>query len=1052
MLAAPDTRAIDVTLDGQGKQADVRGRAGAVPAKAWVLVGNIEMNDFVQVRSDITGGFAAKVAAAPGTHVMIKQDITGRIIRPPEDRHQFDEDMIAPGVLIRLPHEPTAEGVAFAAGARLCCEDQVGWLIEGRAETDVARAGHTIQVSGEVSLLSDPVRRPPRANIELSMALLADDTGRQVGRAGKFVTPYLTATGLPIERTVGDIPSGRRTLNWLDLSDWRLVRDRWVASFAGELRVPQDAPDGVYSLLAGGMWELSDAGLEPTSTRRFDVVVRDSQARLATLGTLVLGDPRPTRLATVLLADDASEGSRGVTAREDEGLFDVHLRTLTRHSPVLPRLDHFGEPWAYRLEPYAVMLDAVDRALPNSPSLPLDLDDSALQITITRPDGQVDVLGPARIARYGVKSPRTEWGATLGAGGGELRELPQLLGDGDTFAYQFPQDGEYVVEAHGFVRGVDGRRYDICGTYDVTVANVLDIEPGLLPTTPFEIGDAIAPTLTAWPGMPVDVTYDVTHAAADGTVSRENFTGRSNRFGYWDGDGATFTFVRDGEYRIDIYARGTDSSGKLWAGRMTFGSVIASPNPPLVAHGRRGSDGLREIPPPWLFVRDLNYTNDASAPHMHFPYFSGDILWGQNHPNDGERFAGEAVVLHSAVQVLDQDDPLVSRAIQIYERFDYWDGPEQTDVLRIGQMPLRLAPEEPGRDNFTGAHPDDLSLWAYSYRSAERPGVRVREGILGDDVSGSYWRFGDGYGGQFGNGPFGDEPDDIKFMYGAAVIRDPAAGLGTYAIYGSAWVHARDDDPLGARIMPPYRGAAGGPDGGPLLNVHGRDFEILFMPLGVRSGSVLEVGDRFVLSGAVMPTLASRVDYQVTAPDGTVRSLGGRANAIGFYYDPSDDFVVDQQGIWTVSLEVTHDGGSSAGPVEPPFPTGGPLTPDGSTFSFVVVDEATRVLSVKTDLTQYGPNDWWEWGLVREADFSAALPPDMVVTNARIIVSIPGITMVDGEPAQAGGELRWHLDAEDMRKLADNFDVEPNIADTINVTLSRKARWAAAKPSPSAPS
>ena len=96
--------------------------------------------------------------------------------------------------------------------------------------------------------------------------------------------------------------------------------------------------------------------------------------------------------------------------------------------------------------------------------------------------------------------------------------------------------------------------------------------------------------------------------------------------------------------------------------------------------------------------------------------------------------------------------------------------------------------------------------------------------------------------------------------------------------------------------MPPFQGNAGGPNGGPLFNLHGRDVDIFFLPLGVRPGSVLEVGDVFRMAGSIMPTLPSRVEYTVDSPDGSSRTFNGRANSIGYYYLHEDDFVLDKPG------------------------------------------------------------------------------------------------------------------------------------------------------------
>ncbi len=389
------------------------------------------------------------------------------------------------------------------------------------------------------------------------------------------------------------------------------------------------------------------------------------------------------------------------------------------------------------------------------------------------------------------------------------------------------------------------------------------------------------------------------------------------------------------------------------------------------------------------------------------------------------------MVTYLSVQLLDSEHPLVVRAREQLERFDFYTGPSLRELVQAGQMPLITFSDK--GSGYQGAHPDEITLWAYTYSSAQRPGVRVREVINGDDIGGSYWRFGDAYHAQSGNGRSGDLPGDFKFLYGAAVIRDAARGEGVYAIHGSGWMLLPGDDPLGARVMPPFQGAAGGPSGGPLITVHGREIDIFVVPLGVRPGAVLQTGDTFRMAGPVMPTLPSLVEYTVTAPDGTVRTFDGLANAVGYFYEPADDFVLDLPGLWTVRLAVTHDGLTSAGAVELPFPTGGPLTPDGATFTFVVRDDGTLPLDVQTDLSRLTPADWYED--VRSASFWAALPSGWSSATARVAVTMPGIVLVDQDVPVRGGMLRWELDAEALNRLARNFDYESGIADTITVTF-----------------
>ena len=1034
MLATPDTRTIDVEYDAAGERAMVTGLAGAVPPNTQVLVGNLELNDFIMLGADINGAFQADVAAVEGTHVLIKQDTTNTFIR--EDRGTFSENMIAPGVMIQIPVTPAAEGVAIAGGARPCCgsEGIAPFAVSGVLERDHVNEGDRVHVSGTVTVFAEIESRPSDQSFELQMTLLGDAGGRQVGRAGKFISPFLTSTGLPIERTLGGSPVGR-----IDLGQQQLRFDfdgrHWTADFDFDLEIPDGARTGTYGLLAENLWGLSDQQLVPDSDlRAFDIVTRDDNQYRPTLATIMVGDPNPMRLTTTLLADQVDDGARGgLIAREDFGLFDIAGRSSSRHEPVVQRLDPYGDNWTYRFDPYAPMLDVVDRALPGAPALNPSLgvgSESSLKVTVQRPDGGVDVIGPAPLTRYGVKSPRTAWNDTLNPGGGVLREIPQLMGDGDTFAYEFPSDGDYIITLNGRVNDTQGNVHGICGTYDLTVASHLEIETSLLPTTPFEIGNSIAPTVSILPGVPADIAYTVTHVASDGVVDQQTFRGTANRYGWWDGNGEIYQFKRDGEYRVDIDTRYASGDGRLWVGRMRFGGVVATPDAPIVVHGRRGPDGQTELAPVWAF--EESFISEDSA-HWQFPYFSGDVLWGDTEPGPGQ-----AVVTHLSVQSLDDEHPLVSRAVAVAEEYGVSESLPLDVAIRADQMPLVLGAEN---RSAPGSHPDELSLWSYTYGSAQRPGVRVREIIQGDDVSGVYWRFGDTYHGQLGNGPEGDLPGDFKFFYGGAVIRDPAAGEGIYAIYGSSWVHTVADDPLASRLFPPFQGNAGGPNGGPLFTTHGREIDVFFTPLGVKPGAVLETGDTFRMSGPVMPTLPSLVEYTVVAPDGSRRQLGGRANAIGYFYDPADDFVVDQPGQWTVEVTVTHDGQTSAGPVQSPFPTGGVLSPDGKSFSFVVADPSVDRTSWTTNLSDLPVSEWLEGH--REGVFITELPDGWVGDEVNLVVRMPGNVLIDEQLQVIDGAVTWRLVGEELRLIATNFDTGSDLDvetggglyDTVTLTM-----------------
>ena len=169
-------------------------------------------------------------------------------------------------------------------------------------------------------------------------------------------------------------------------------------------------------------------------------------------------------------------------------------------------------------------------------------------------------------------------------------------------------------------------------------------------------------------------------------------------------------------------------------------------------------------------------------------------------------------------------------------------------------------------------------------------------------------------------------------------IRDrPRTSENYYLAYGSLWIHLPADDETGGRIMPPFQGASGGPTGGPLLTLLGKEVDIFFHPMGVRPGSVLEVGDMAAFSGQIAPTLPSDVSIRVTTPSNEIKTIEGTANKIGYFYEPNTNFLITEPGIYDVNITVTHKGMTSSGAVEQPYPVGGILSEDVHSYQFYAV-------------------------------------------------------------------------------------------------------------------
>ncbi|TMA35805.1 MAG: hypothetical protein E6J79_14350 [Deltaproteobacteria bacterium] len=127
-----------------------------------------------------------------------------------------------------------------------------------------------------------------------------------------------------------------------------------------------------------------------------------------------------------------------------------------------------------------------------------------------------------------------------------------------------------------------------------------------------------------------------------------------------------------------------------------------------------------------------------------------------------------------------------------------------------------------------------------------------------------------------------------------------------YGIYASLWMHLPDDESGETYVFPPFEGANGGPFDGPLLTLQGQAIDGFVVPLAVRPGTILEVGDTFSFAAELAPTLPAAVSVVVTGPEG--HTVTGRANPVGYFYDPAQDFTVNTPGVY----HRTRPGRSSA--------------------------------------------------------------------------------------------------------------------------------------------
>ena len=885
----PKAALISISSPVADGQVTVTGAAGSVAPRSAVFVATLDTGHFTTAQAAADGNFTATLFAPAGTSVLIKADPFdtnvaqllsttgdggGNIFLSSGERGGNLYPLAGlPGTILRVAAPPGA-GFSVGGAGRIHGEALPAWTFDGFLNTQTLAPGDPLRVRGTFRVESPALQGVDGLQVNESLRLqrLSDRDGSGILRSNTFAATFLTPTGLPIEREARYWDSRLHTLQEVPLT--KTAATQVAAAVDLTLTLPPDLPAGYYLPFLD--FYAPDVPVEAPPSRSITQRVRAAgrgNPQYARLPIIRVGNPTPPHLPWVLLLDTFSNGSRGVLAVEDADRFGIAQRILTSSETfVIPRLSAIsGQPLTYRLEPFVPTVSLANGSgaeMPVPPLIPFRFPSGSLTVTIHHPDGTETVLGPAPFVQSRLKSLVDDKGDLFDGSGGHISDAYQLSTMDPRFAVTFAQDGLHVITVEGSIDDIWGNTWTGGGTYEVHVGRVLALDTAVLPGTHFEVGDGFNPGLVVSPPVTAEVEVRVQHVPhSDVSQLQERvIRGRTNRFGYFQPAGNSVIFAQPGEYRVDITARGEDAQGQLWMGSRTWGGVVAPVDPLIVAHGRRGIDEQETIGPQW-FTRDQTGIPVGSS-HVHFPFQSGDVQWLEN--------------ADAAIPLLTFHDPSRRLTELLRQRADAIDLGFGTgsfaERVVVGETPL--FPSRPDGDEL---HLDltKVDLWAYSYRSVQRPLVRVREEIGEENTPNPYWRFDDRYAKQIGVGAHGDLPGEIKFQYGAAVLYGSALDQAHYAIYGSLFVLVSDDDPDGTRTFPPFQGNGGGPSGGPLFTLKGEDIDLFIHLTGVRPGSVLETGNTFALVGAIGPTLPAKVSYTVTAPDGSRRRFSGQANEIG---------------------------------------------------------------------------------------------------------------------------------------------------------------------------
>jgi uncharacterized protein (TIGR03437 family) len=1010
--APPRLSLIRVSTPTPEGEVTVTGAPGAVSAGNLIVLVTLDTGHFVTTRSAADGSFSKSIFAPAGTSIMIKDDTRGQGFFNESDTE------FKPGTILRVPDSTASEpGLAFTVagltGQTFNNSMNVSppWNFQGTISSREFEPGGTFSLTGKLRIISPALRTAGvmRVRLLLNVERLAGPDGTGSSFYNFFYSSLLTPTHLPIER--------RDLLNVNDPSDvWVYQRleltktqaDRAETNVELSYRLPAELPAGFY---------------RPFIEFYFEGVPTESIGDRLFAGTgfnlgrmyfphIRVGNPAPPRLFATLLTDTLSNGTRGVCAVEDRHRFGVASQVVTQSEKFIIPRSHptTGTTYSYRLEPFVLAVSAADRGQPPSaPRIPFRFPSGQLTVRVQKPDGSTVTIGPAPFAQPRMRGLFDRAGAEVRSLGGHLTNPYQLSTMDPRFEVQFTQDGLHVIRLEGSIEDIWGTRWSVGGTYEIYVARALSLDTAVLPGTPFEVGDVLNPGLTLTPPLPASVEVQFQLAPnSDGARTLERVaTGRANRFGYFHPPGGGIALDQPGEYRLDVTAAFRDAQGNLWMGTRTWGGVVAPRNSSIIAHGRRGIDGQPDTGRAQWYFRTQTSLLPGSG-HVQFAFHSGDVMWLQKSD--------------IAIPNVTFQDPTGSLVNLLRGRDPYPSSFDQRAT--VGEAPLFSS--RPDRFD-PHIDPAKVDLWGYKYSSVQRPLVRVREQIGEDITPAPYWAFTERYAAQLGTGRDGDLPNDIKFQYAAAVLRGAALPGPQYGIYGSLFVLVPDTDPGGGtRVFPPFQGNGGGPSGGPSMKLKGQDIDLFIHLTGIRPGSVLEVGDTFSIVGAVGPPLPALVSTKVTTPGGRAMQFSGRANRVGYYYRPQDDFAVSEPGIYTVDARVTFDGQTSAGQVSAPFPTGDVLgSAQGRFFVYVVPrDSPLLTVNLPETMTVATPG---------QLDITARAAGQNL-TSGHMTTIMPGFLLQTNQLGAAAGALAYRYDPATLARDFPNLDLNPP-ADVITLSL-----------------
>jgi len=1051
----PDGTRITIGTPDDLGEASVSGSAGAVePYSVVLLINQMSTQQAVAIAGG-DGSFSAKIFAPPGSAILIRHGPAG-----PQwsELHRGTESGVnpMPATIVTAPgRNPPGSGQGFTGIGPLMRSSDIGdeppenttgaaWILEGRFragsspdDTPVTISpGEFLQITGNMRIYSpafDPADDLSELEVRLIpiLAPLFDADGHQITPIEENISSFLTPGGLPVSGgpcLIGLMPPNE--IRGFEVA----TRNSVEADFSGEILIPAEVPAGVYmlgvraeaeNLPSGSSWQSAAVwGPNFPGDSMLSPVVVDSGNDVVSERRMVWG----------LLTGVISDGQYGTLSREDAGAFGIAPHVVTQGAPYIlrPRDPYTGDLIFYRIEPYLPGFGDTDRRLPYPSPIPWKLPGGSLKLEITAHDGSVRSIGPEPFTQPLIQTPSSITGGDYNFGSTQFNDITSLTTSSPDFHLSFPLYGHYVIKMSGWIEDIRGMRYSGGGSYDIWVAEPLDMDPGALPGTPFDAGQSLSTALQLLPGVPARITWRISRYpdSDPAKAAIETLSFRADTFGF--SPGLPVLMDTPGEYRIDVTASYLDADGILYMGARTWGGVIMTPRSriTLEAHGRRGAQCLEgNEPSAWFLLSGLGIGSDIPC-HFFNPYFNGDVFWSRmEDPN----YSGDALLVMASVRDLrgNATQKLINRA----QTAEIEIPPER---ISAGELPLLTLGDSPIP---VLLNPSRTVQIAYAYRYAERPGVRVREVIGTDQSDGGYWRYDSFYDAQPGVGFAGDLPNDFKFQYVSTVYRDLQEGTAEYDGQGSLWVYIPPEDSTGPRVMPPFSGD--GNDGwttlgGPIMTLDGKDLDIFILPTGIRPGSICEVGSTVGFAGHVAPTVDAKTNVALTAPDGTTQTAQGQANRVGYLSLSGSRFTIDQPGVWKITTDVWHDGRCSGGQLVSPYPHGTVPGDENGSFVFYAVDRRAEPLVLETPaegMLAFDPED-------PTIHIRIRIPSGVTDGVLDETVTMPGFILEHRTISVSPGVLEIGYDPVLLSERFPNIDLvsrddltRPGLADTIRFSF-----------------